>query len=302
MSHFATITTQSHFFKVFALAESLKSFAITLHVLVVDRDTFPQEHPSNIEFYKLTDIPNPLVSQLGKKYKGDRLRWSLKPVFLINLLAKHERVVYVDNDIFFYSNPQFIVNYMDQHSLVLTPHFYRDSPFEEQNWLEANFRVGLFNAGFIGVNRHAVTFLTWWANCCLFSVKKAYWRGLFDDQKYLDLAPVKVPDLKILHHRGCNLAGWNDVDLRFEKKDELVYINGVDQLVFIHFAEMSMKKFASISHPLHNEFIVYENKLRAHNSSYINKTNKLSLNYVFNVIYYVSWKIVVRTAVKSMKQ
>lgn len=293
MSHFATITTQSHFFKVFALAESLKNFAITLHVLVVDGDTFPQEHPSNIKFYKLTDIPNPLVSQLGKKYKGDRLRWSLKPVFLINLLAKHERVVYVDNDIFFYSNPQFIVNYLEKHSLVLTPHFYRDSPFEEQNWLEANFRVGLFNAGFIGANRHAVTFLTWWANCCLFSVKKAYWRGLFDDQKYLDLAPIKVPDLKILHHRGCNLAGWNDVDLRFEKKDELVYINGVDQLVFIHFAELTMKQFSQKNHFLNKQFEEYISKLQKFKEAYTFKTRILTWTKVKDFCYFLIWRMIV---------
>lgn len=293
MSQFATITTSSHFFKVFALAESLKSFAITLHVLVVDGNIFPQEYPSNIVFYKLTDISNPLVNQLEKKYKGDRLRWSLKPVFLINLLAKHERVIYVDNDVFFYSNPQFIVTYLNQHSLVLTPHFYPDSPFEQQNWLEANFRVGLFNAGFIGVNRNAINFLTWWANCCLYTVKKAYWRGLFDDQKYLDLAPIKVPDLKILQHRGCNLAGWNDVNLRFEKQNELVYINGVDQLVFIHFAEMSLLKFAIKSHPLNSCHNLYLNCLSKYSPNFVFKPNKINARKVLNYWYFIKWKIVV---------
>jgi hypothetical protein len=302
MSHFATITTNSHFFKVFALAESLKSFAITLHVLVVDGDTFPNEYPSNIVFYKLNDITNPLEKQLEKKYKGDRLRWSLKPVFLINLLAKHEKVVYVDNDIFFYANPHFIFEYLTHHSLIVTPHFYPDSPFRNQNWLEANFRVGLFNAGFIGVNRNAIDFLTWWANCCLFTVKKAYWRGLFDDQKYLDLAPIKVPDMKIMQHRGCNLAGWNDTDLRFNKENNITCINDVDQIVFIHFAEMSMKKFASVSHPLYSEYKVYETQLVAFHKGFINKTNKLTFRKIINGIYYLGWKIHAYSAIKSIKR
>lgn len=292
MSHFATITTQSHFFKVFALAESLKKFEITLHVLVVDGDAFPLEFPSNIEFYRLNDITNPLVDILKKKYKNDRLRWSLKPVFLIKLLAKHERVIYIDNDIFFYSNPQFIVNYLDKHSLVLTPHFYPDSPFEHQNWLEANFRVGLFNAGFIGVNQNAIDFLTWWANCCCYSVQKSYWRGLFDDQKYLDLAPVKVPDLKILHHRGCNLAGWNDSDLIFETNNEVTVINNKEQIVFIHFAELTMQKFSLNEHPLNNLYIYYLNCLSHFSVSFEFKTKKITAHKLLNYLYYIKWTFI----------
>mgnify|MGYP000175517267 FL=1 len=292
MNQFATITTKSHFFKTFALAESLKSYDITLHVLVVDEDTFPQEYPSNIKFYKLNDFTNPFTNQMEEKYKGDRLRWSLKPVFLINLLTKFERVIYVDNDIFFYSNPQFIVNYLEQHSIVLTPHFYPDSPFEKQNWLEANFRVGLFNAGFIGVNHRAIDFLTWWANCCLYTVKKSYWRGLFDDQKYLDLAPIKVPDLKILHHRGCNLAGWNDTGLIFETINNETVINNKEQIVFIHFAELTMKKFGNKLHPLNSLNLLYLKSLSTYSPNFVFKPNKINAHKVLNYWYFIKWTIV----------
>ena len=89
MNHFCTITTQSHLYKVHALSDSLseQSNDFLLHVLVVDSN-FDFEY-NHCVFTKLSDLKSdPVTQAILNKYKrnSDKLRWSLKPVFLVNLL------------------------------------------------------------------------------------------------------------------------------------------------------------------------------------------------------------------------
>ncbi|MBL7777494.1 MAG: hypothetical protein JNK66_04245 [Chitinophagales bacterium] len=254
--HFCTITTSDHYYKVFALCESLQKFSsdFTLHVLVVERDLphliFPQ-----IKKYHLSDIQqNTTANGIAAKYRknADRLRWSMKPVFLKYLLAqpKIENVVYLDNDLFFYNDYRFLFNYFKEHSFLLTPHHYERSPHQNQNMLEANYRIGLFNAGFVGVRKDAADTLQWWAECCLYRCQKNSLRGLFDDQKYLDLIPIMHDNALIIRHRGCNVAEWNRAICERIKVNGEVLINGTYPIVFIHFNNSTIREIERGNDPL----------------------------------------------------
>lgn len=246
MNHFCTITTASHLYKVYALAESLQQQGVcTLHVLVVDKAEVPVFE--GCRFYNLQEVAKAPVGQtIAAKYKNssDRLRWSLKPVLLQWLLTKEdiEQVIYLDNDLFFYSPWQFLFELLQTHALLLTPHYYKHDPKREQNWLEANFRVGVYNAGFVGVNRAAMDTLQWWAESCAYRCEKNAWRGLFDDQKYLDLVPVINQGAHIVRHKGCNVAGWNtELCPRVQQGGE-VFIEGRFPVVFIHFNNYTIQQ------------------------------------------------------------
>ena len=249
MYHFCTISTASHLYKAYALAESLanqnKNF--TLHVLAVDSDdNFSAEY---CRFWKLLDINNDSAKTIIEKYRknNDKLRWSLKPVFLKYLLEQDDidKVIYLDNDLYFFSDYEFLFDLLEKHSFLLTPHYYKSDPDRDQNWLEANFRVGLFNAGFVGVNKNAINTLQWWADCCKYRCEKNSFRGLFDDQKYLDLVPVIEKDSCILRHMGCNVAGWNTEICKREIVDHQVKINGEYPIVFIHFNDTTIREIIS---------------------------------------------------------
>ncbi|HWB64509.1 MAG TPA: glycosyltransferase, partial [Chitinophagales bacterium] len=208
MNHFTTISTASHLYKVYALAESLSSHGndFILNVLVVD-DNKKYNFP-NCRFFRLTDIEQEEnAADIISKYRNNknRLRWSLKPVMMKFLLGagSAQKVIYLDNDLFFFSGFNFLFDLLDEHSFLLTPHYYKNDPNKEQNWLEANFKLGLYNAGFVGANQKAVESLQWWANCCLYRCEKNSFRGLFDDQKYLDIIPVREPSAHVVRHKGC---------------------------------------------------------------------------------------------------
>lgn len=286
MANFCTISTVSHLYKTYALADSLAAFGGILNVLLVDGKSIPEvQTPPNIMFFSLNNLNDEIGKEIISKYKQkDKLRWALKPVFLNFLLKKHSKVIYVDNDIFFFNNFSFLFEKLNKKSILLTPHFYEVNPEKNQNWLEANFRVGLYNAGFIGVNRNAIPALQWWANCCFYNVKKSYTRGLFDDQKYLDLIPVLFDNIKIIKHRGCNLAGWNykSFPSLSEKKKSI--------LIFIHFAELSLIEFSKKENQWHKQYISYCNSLKKYNPNYLFKRKLWNRNTFYNYLYFLCWK------------
>lgn len=295
METFCTISTFSHLYKTYALADSIRGYGGKLYVLLIDSDEeLPKKQPENIVFCTLKDVDQGIGNQIITKYQKnkDKLRWALKPVFLSFLLNNNPQVIYVDNDIYFFGNYSFLFDELNSNSLILTPHFYPSNPQREQNWLEANFRVGLYNAGFIGVNRNAKQALNWWAECCLYNMKKSYWRGLFDDQKYLDLFPILFDNVKVLKHKGCNLAGWNYKSLNVSRdNDDEIIIDNKYSLIFIHFAELSMLEFSNPNLPFFKEYSEYVEVLNNYNNSYKFKKNLASKFSVFSYLYFIRWRI-----------
>ena len=278
---FGTISTNSHLFKCFALANSLFPFGGILKILLINEPKSNQlDHiPSNCELIFVKELQLDLAKKLINKHKGDKLRWSLKPIFLLHLLKKFEKVVYVDNDIFFFNDYKELETELDGNNVLLTPHHYPSSPQKNQTWLEANFRIGLFNAGFVGVNRNAAEALQWWAECCLYEMKRSFSRGLFDDQKYLDLMPIKFEGVKILKDRGYNLAGWNDD----------VKLTGVE-IKFIHFNDFTLLKFFFVKNRYHSHFKKYTAVLEQFNPRFKFEKRKFDFFKLQNALYYMKWK------------
>ena len=208
------------------------------------------------------------------------------------LLESIEQVIYVDNDIWFYNDPSFLFELLNNNDIILTPHFYDTNPQTNQNWLEANFKVGLYNAGFLGANKNAIKALKWWSEACYYNIKKSYWRGLFDDQKYLDLLPIMFDKVIILKHKGCNLAGWNYLWYQLNRNsDQSVLIENKYPLIFIHFAETSLVHFSREDNFLNKEYISYINSLKKYNPKYINKRSYLKTYTISVYINYIKWKI-----------
>ena len=285
-----TISTQSHLFKSRTTLNSVKTF-LDVDLFCLLTDTSDHGEKNEVAFTNLSDLTSEAAKGIIKKYNGDKLRWALKPIYTLFLLEKgYDAVIYVDNDIYFHSSPNFLFEKLKTSSFLLTPHFYKSNHKKDQNWLEANYRVGLYNAGFFGVNKSAIPILDWWAGCCLYNVKKAYWRGLYDDQKYLDLVPVIFDRVEIVKHRGCNFAGWNSDEVVIEERNNQLHIKG-DHLVFIHYAQLSMERFSNIQSPVYNYYIDYLETLKKYNPNFEFQVKKRNLLAISTYFYYLRWKL-----------
>lgn len=248
-----TISSHSHLFKADALFHSLRgdTGADLIH-LVIDSGPASPNDARGVMLRGLSSLTVRWAAEILGSYRGDALRWGCKPLLIGQLLEEgYDRVIYVDNDICFFSSPDPLFEMLDAHAVLLTPHFYPADPTRGQHWLEANFRVGLYNAGFVAAGQNGRGAMEWWAACCAYSIRKSAWRGLFDDQKYLDLLPVIFDGVHVLRHRGCNVAGWNiDMCPRTVSADGSVIIDGRWPLVFVHFNSFTVRAILKGRDPL----------------------------------------------------
>ena len=182
MKAFCTIISPDFLPFAKCLYTSLSRYDATvhLHVLLTSENKKPGAI-EGISFYSLNDIESGFLNELIKKYEGinDNLRWSLKPVFLLHLLQRSEKVIYVDADIHFFGDYGFLFDMLELHSFLLTPHFASLDPFEKEDKFMMNFLVGLYNAGFVAVNRKAVSSLKWWLKACLYNTADDTSNGFF---------------------------------------------------------------------------------------------------------------------------
>lgn len=293
MKNFCTITTFSHLYKTYALADSINKIGGNLKVLLVDNENETRNNaPQNVFFYFLKDLNEEIALKIQEKYppKSDPLRWSLKPVFLKHLLQAFDKMIYVDNDIYFYHDTDFLFEELNKYDILLTPHHYPKNPEKNQNWLEANFRRGLYNAGFFACNQKASKALDLWANCCLYRCENNVWRGLFVDQKYLDIIPLIHENTHILKHRGCNVAAWNKAENKKVKVKEVVLINEVFPIVFYHFNELSIREIClDKKHVLKDYFQLYFKNLK-HYKPNLQQQDLYKRRYFKEVLEVFVWK------------
>lgn len=242
MKTFCTIINADYvpFAKVLHHSLRQQNPEIGLQVLVVDKG-----RPSPLEGITFHSISEAIDSAIGKdvvkKYahtNPDHFRWALKPVFISYLLQNgFNKVIYVDPDIYFVNNFDFLFEQLDQSNILLTPHWSNTDPVINESGLFHVLQDGLFNAGFIGANKKGLDALIWWAEVCHFKIEKNPQYGLFVDQKYLDILPVQFENVGIVRHRGCNLASWNIDTCKREIVDGKLMINHQFEPVFIHFAK-----------------------------------------------------------------
>jgi len=249
---FCTISTLDHMPCVHALHDSLQrcNAGTVLHVFLSDvpSDCVETiEHSPGIRLYGIEDLCRDDVGRkIFEKYHAesmDNFRWSMKPVFLKYLLehAGCEKLIYVDNDIYFFNEYAFLFDELDVSDVLLTPHWRASDPHEDPVNFFTLYTSGIYNGGFVGVNKNALKVLEWWAGACLYVCEKNEARGQYVDQVHLNLLPIYFDNVKIIKHRGCNVANWNQVECARVEKDGSVLINGKDPVVFIHFTKSTIR-------------------------------------------------------------
>jgi hypothetical protein len=233
--HIATIITISHFDKAMTMLESLRQYHdCHLHVLFTNCLFDPIEIPENenVTVYVPNDIYRPAIIA-----PTDYLRWALKPGFVHKLLEEHEFVTFCDCDLHFYSDPAEILDYGNNHSVTLSPH-WRTIHTKSTDEIKYNFMHGLYNGGFFMATREGRGILEWWAErCCVECTASS--EVTYVDQKYLDLVPLYFENVGIIKHKGCNVAAWNRNHLERTIQDDKVLVDG-HEIIFIHYSPVTI--------------------------------------------------------------
>ncbi len=117
-----------------------------------------------------------------------------------------------------------------------------------------SLRHGVFNLGFLALAKYGegVMFLDWWAKRCLDWCYDDAPKGLFTDQRWIDLAPCFFRTLHVLQHPGYNMATWNLYYRKLGRNSTgNLTVNDEVPLRFFHFSgfdigthELMLKKHA----------------------------------------------------------
>jgi hypothetical protein len=167
--------------------------------------------------------------------------------FLFDRHADVDLLTYVDADIAFFSSSEPALREMADASIAIVEHRYPAR-------LAALATHGRFNVGWLAFRRDEqgrAAIERWRAQCiewCYDRVEPTR----FADQKYLDEWPARFDRLRVMRHRGVNVAPWNLDGEPVSPEGSGVAIAG-DPLVCFHFHGLK-----HVSGPL------YESGLRAY--------------------------------------
>ena len=178
------------------------------------------------------------------RYNILELNTAVKP-FVFSMLLKDgfDQVIYFDPDIRVFGSLDDMVSIISSNNIVLTPHLTGDLDDGMRPTETDILRAGTYNLGYLGVGNSAesVKFLNWWMKrlrtLCVNDVS----RGLFVDQKWMELAPSLFTGVYINQNPGWNTAYWNiNHRLVEETADNQFTVNG-EELIFFHYSGFKHK-------------------------------------------------------------
>lgn len=235
----------------------------------------------SISINEIKNIKN--LEYLKFKYDVLELSTALKPYIFLWLFKKYgyKKVIYFDSDIVIYNRLDLIIEKLQKHEVILTPHIKKQikDTFEPG---EIDFtKSGYFNLGFIAFrnNSDTIKFLEWWMSKTskygYIDFKKFY----FVDQRWIDYAPIFLNSY-IIKDPGYNVAYFNLQE----------YVNKINpkDVFFIHFSGFDKNKVSAYQSRFNSEtigeyakeFNYYGNEIAKR--SLLIKTHKYTHDYFKN--------------------
>src|SRR2546426_2330259 len=154
------------------------------------------------------------------------------PSFCLFLLNRHLRIdllSYVDADLMFFCDPQPLFDELEGYSVGIIEH-----RFSKKN--EHLNRFGLYNVGWMSFrrDRSGLECLQWWRERCIEWCYDRIEGERCADQKYLEEFPQRFNGVRVIQHKGANVAPWNIANYKITEECGRVLID--DQpLIFFHF-------------------------------------------------------------------
>ena len=207
-------------------------------VVLVGETSPPHGAEESFTTVPLEALPLPSPRRFCFRYTILELNTAVKPWMFEHLLGRgYDKVIYLDPDIVVYSPLVEIDAAASEALLTLTPHLTGSIGGDDHPSERAILQSGTYNLGFLAVSRRPplTRFLTWWKEKLEFQCVVEIERGLFVDQKWMDLAPGLFPDVAILRHDGYNVAYWNLRQRSVVAEGSRITVNG-QPLRFFHFS------------------------------------------------------------------
>jgi hypothetical protein len=151
-------------------------------------------------------------------------------LYVMNHWPAIDVLTYVDADVFFFASPAPLFEEMGSSSIAIIRHNFSPGLRDREIY-------GIYNVGWLSFRRdeNAAACLAWWRAQCIEWCYDRLDNGRYADQKYLDDWPARFHNVKVIEHKGANLALWNVGNYTLHTNDEKTVMVDGDRLIFYHF-------------------------------------------------------------------
>ena len=212
----ATIAAKNYLSPARVLADSFRRHhpEIPFYLLLADEveGCFdPASEP--FRMIRLADLGIPDFARFRFRYGLQQVAVAAKPWLIARLLdAGFDAALFLDPDLLVLGSLAPLVDEVRRRAAVVTPH--TPQPPSGPGALAREFNLlhsGIFNGGVLGFTNRAETrrFLAWWRERLDEHCRHDLANGVYYDQRWLDLLPAFVEDVKFLRDPACNTAYWN---------------------------------------------------------------------------------------------
>ncbi len=225
------------------MIESLRRFdpATPIHVLALSElceQILNELALPNVEVVPLAALEEAYPELVGIKSARTLIEYyfTLTPFLPHYLFSRTtaDRITYLDADIYFFSSPEPLLSSLGDASVAITPHRFSFS-------YQTHVVYGHFNVAWITFRRCAegLECLQTYKDECTEWCHDRLEGYRYADQKYLDAWPGRYASLKIIDHKGVDLAVWNVENYDLRRKKGIVMVDD-DPLVFYHFVGLKV--------------------------------------------------------------
>lgn len=237
---FFTIVSNNyrHFARTLVASVRRYSPEIDAFVAICDNPAPVRDPRDDYREIAIRELGLPKFDRFIFQYTILELNTAIKPWVIGALFERgYERVIYFDPDIKLYGRIDPILARLDDANVVLTPHLTGRLDDGKHPSELAILQSGSYNLGFIALRRCDETkrFVEWWQGKLMRDCVVDIARGLFTDQKWIDLVPGMYSGIAIERDPGWNVAYWNLNHRRVEQTGVAFTANG-RPLLFFHFS------------------------------------------------------------------
>ncbi len=239
MYYFCTYFDHNYLCQGLALHQSLQQHCkdFQLYVLCLSKECYEilsTLSPSQMILLKLEDFEAGDGELLKAKSNRSLVEYYFTctpslPLYILKNNPRIDMITYVDADLYFYNDPKPVFQEMVGQSIGIIAHRYPDH-------YKAMEVCGVYNVGWLSFSNddNSISCLKWWRDRCIEWCYKRVEGDKFADQKYLDDWAKLFKKVRVIQHKGANLATWNIENYKVKFIDDRLWIDN-EELIFFHF-------------------------------------------------------------------
>jgi hypothetical protein len=242
-SHYCTYFDSRYLSRGLSLYNSLRKATPSFHLWILCLDDICYDAICALKLtdatpLRLTEIERADLEFLSIKNSRSLLEYYFTSTgvfmsFLFKKVLDIDILTYIESDIFFFSDPAFLLDQFHDASVQIVPHRYSERNRSLEKW-------GKYNVGWVTFRRDkaGLSCLSWWRESCIAWCYDRLEGDRFADQKYLDRFPKDFSRVQIVDHVGVNVAPWNLDTGRLSRAEDGALLFCEQPLIFFHFHKL----------------------------------------------------------------